>query len=301
MSSSTANSSQPLIEISRRPGRIQLTYWQGVRRRLSRDPISMGCAGILVLMVAAAIFAPWIAPMDPYKTSILQRLQPIGTDGHLLGTDELGRDMLSRLIYGGRVSLLMGILPIAIATLIGSAIGIVAGFFGGKTNMVVMRITDVFFAFPSVLLAVGLAGALGPGLVNGLVCLAVVFTRAIIRVAESATTQIRNQDFVEAARATGASASRIIAGHVLTNVSSLILTYASSLIGVSIVLASGLSFLGLGIAPPIADWGLMLNTLRQSIFIAPVNAVLPGVMILIASVCFNLLSDGLRTAMEVKP
>ncbi len=301
MSNFIAKSSQPPIEIIRRPGRIQHTYWQGVRRRISRDPISMVCAGILVLMIAAAIFAPWVAPMDPYKTSVLQRLQPIGTDGHLLGTDELGRDMLSRLIYGGRVSLLMGLLPIAIATLIGSAFGIVAGFFGGKTNMVIMRITDVFFAFPSVLLAVGLAGALGAGLVNSLVSLAVVFTRAITRVAESATTQIRNHDFVEAARATGASAPRIIVGHVLTNVSSLILTYASSLISVSIVLASGLSFLGLGIAPPTADWGLMLNTLRQSIFIAPVNAVMPGVMILIASVCFNLLSDGLRTAMEVKP
>lgn len=301
MRSSIAKSSQPPIEIIRRPGRIQLTYWQGVRRRLSRDPISMVCAGILVLMIAAAIFAPWVAPMDPYKTSMLQRLQPIGTDGHLLGTDELGRDMLSRLIYGGRVSLLMGLLPIAIATLIGSTFGIVAGFFGGKTNMVIMRITDVFFAFPSVLLAVGLAGALGAGLVNCLVSLAVVFTRAITRVAESATTQIRNHDFVEAARATGASAPRIIVGHVLTNVSSLILTYASSLISVSIVLASGLSFLGLGIAPPTADWGLMLNTLRQSIFIAPVNAVMPGIMILIASICFNLLSDGLRTAMEVKP
>lgn len=301
MSSSTANSSQPLIEIIRRPGRIQLTYWQGVRRRLTRDPISMVCAGILVLMVAAAIFAPWVAPMDPYKTSMLQRLQPIGTAGHLLGTDELGRDMLSRLIYGGRVSLLMGLLPIAIATLIGSSIGIVAGFLGGKTNMVIMRITDVFFAFPSVLLAVGLAGALGAGPVNVLISLSLVFTSPITRVAESATTQIRNLDFVEAARATGASAPRIIVGHVLTNVSSLILTYASSLIGVSIVLASGLSFLGLGIAPPTADWGLMLNTLRQSIFVAPVNAVLPGVMILIASVCFNLLSDGLRTAMDVKP
>ena len=301
MSSSIAKSSEPPIEIIRRPGRIQLTYWQGVRRRLLRDPISMVCAGILVLMIAAAIFAPWVAPMDPYKTSMLQRLQPIGTDGHLLGTDELGRDMLSRLIYGGRVSLLMGLLPIAIATLIGSALGIVAGFFGGKTNMVIMRITDVFFAFPSVLLAVGLAGALGAGPVNCLVSLAVVFTRAITRVAESATTQIRNYDFVEAARGTGASAPRIIVGHVLTNVSSLILTYASSLISVSIVLASGLSFLGLGIAPPTADWGLMLNTLRQSIFIAPVNAVMPGIMILIASICFNLLSDGLRTAMEVKP
>jgi len=163
-----------------------------------------------------------------------------------------------------------------------------------------MRVADVFFAFPSVLLAVGLAGALGAGVVNVLISLSLVFIPPITRVAEAATTQIRAQDFVEAARATGASASRIITGHVLTNVTSPILTYASSLIGLSIVLASGLSFLGLGISPPLADWGLMLNTLRQSIFLAPMNAVLPGVMILIASVCFNLLSDGLRTAMDVK-
>lgn len=300
MNSSIANSTPRELEIARPRARMQLTYWQGVRRRLGRDPIAMACAAILLLMITAAVLAPWVAPMDPYKTSMLQRLQPIGTAGYLLGTDELGRDMLSRLIYGGRVSLVMGLLPIVLATLIGSFVGIIAGFLGGKTNMVIMRIIDVFFAFPSVLLAVGLAGALGAGPVNVVMCLALVFTPPITRVAESATTQVRNQDFVEAARATGASVPSIIIGHVLTNVSSLILTYASSLIGVSIVLSSGLSFLGLGIAPPTADWGLMLNTLRQSIFIAPVNAITPGIMILIASVCFNLLSDGLRTAMDVK-
>lgn len=301
MSSPAASSERPPPEAIDRRERIQLTYWQGVGRRLTRDPISMVCAGILMLMVGAAIFAPWIAPMDPYKISILNRLQPIGTAGHFLGTDELGRDMLSRLIYGGRVSLTMGLLPIMVATLIGSTLGIIAGYFGGKINMVIMRITDVFFAFPSVLLAVGIAGALGAGPANVLLSLSLVFIPPITRVAESATTQIRNQDFVEAARATGASAPRIIVGHVLTNVTSLILTYASSLIGVSIVLAAGLSFLGLGLAPPTADWGLMLNTLRQSIYLAPVVAVTPGVLILIASICFNLLSDGLRTSMEVKP
>ena len=289
------------LEIVRRRRPVQRTYWQAARRRLLRDPVSMTCLGILALMIGAAIFAPWVAPMSPYDTSIVNRLKPIGTPGFILGTDELGRDMLSRLIYGGRVSLLMGLVPIAIATLAGGILGIVAGYFGGKTNMVIMRITDVFFAFPSVLLAVGLAGALGAGLVNVLISLSIVFTPPVTRVAEAATTQIRNQDFIEAARATGASAPYIIVGHVLTNVSSLILTYASSLIGLSIVLASGLSFLGLGITPPTADWGLMLNTLRQSVFIAPVNAVLPGVTILIASVCFNLVSDGLRTAMDVKP
>jgi peptide/nickel transport system permease protein len=209
--------------------------------------------------------------------------------------------MLSRLIYGGQVSLLMGILPVVVATLAGGLLGIIAGFAGGRVNMVVMRVVEVFFAFPSVLLAVAMTGALGAGLTNCLVALSIVFTPAIARIAESTTTQIRNQGYIEAARATGASAIRIILGHVLSNVTGPILTYASAQVSVSVVIASGLSFLGLGVAPPTADWGLMLSTLRQSLFVAPVNALLPGVMILITSVSFNLLSDSLRTALDVKP
>lgn len=281
--------------------KVRRGYWKAVRRRLGHDPIAMACACILVLIVLAAIFAPLVAPTDPYRTSIARRLLPIGSPGYLLGTDELGRDMLSRLIHGGRVSLLMGLLPVTVATLIGGALGIIAGFAGGRINMIMMRIVEVFFAFPSVLLAVAMAGALGAGLVNCLVALSIVFTPSITRVAESATTQIRNQGYIEAARATGAPARRIIVGHVLSNVIGPILTYASSQVSVAVVIASGLSFLGLGVAPPTADWGLMLNTLRQSLFIAPGNALLPGVMILITSVCFNLLSDGLRTALDVKP
>lgn len=297
-------STAPVLVVSeqvRRAAKNRRGYWKAVRRRLGRDPIAMACAGILILIVLAAIFAPFVAPADPYKTSIARRLLPIGSPGYFLGTDELGRDMLSRLIYGGRVSLLMGLLPVTIATLIGGILGIVAGFAGGRINMITMRIVEVFFAFPSVLLAVAMAGALGAGLVNCLVALSIVFTPSITRVAESATTQIRNQGYIEAARATGAPAMRIIVGHVLSNVMGPILTYASSQVSVAVVIASGLSFLGLGVAPPTADWGLMLNTLRQSLFIAPVNALLPGVMILITSVCFNLLSDGLRTALDVKP
>jgi peptide/nickel transport system permease protein len=184
---------------------------------------------------------------------------------------------------------------------VGGTIGITAGFSGRRVNMIVMRFIDVFFAFPSVLLAVALAGAMGTGAVNCLIALSVVFTPAITRVAESATTQVRHQGYIEAAIATGASTPRIIVGHVLSNVAGPILTYASSLVSVAIVIASGLSFLGLGVSPPTADWGLMLNTLRQSLYVAPMNAVLPGLMILITSVCFNLLSDGLRSALDVKP
>jgi peptide/nickel transport system permease protein len=276
-------------------------YWRAVRRKFSHDPIAIACASILILIALAAIFAPYVAPADPYKTSVIRRLLPIGSSGYILGTDELGRDMLSRLIYGGQVSLLMGILPVMVATLAGGLLGIIAGFAGGRVNMVVMRVVEVFFAFPSVLLAVAMTGALGAGLTNCLVALSIVFTPAIARIAESTTTQIRNQGYIEAARATGASAIRIILGHVLSNVTGPILTYASAQVSVSVVIASGLSFLGLGVAPPTADWGLMLSTLRQSLFVAPVNALLPGVMILITSVSFNLLSDSLRTALDVKP
>jgi peptide/nickel transport system permease protein len=275
-------------------------YWSKVAQRVRRDPVALVCLVILLAIILAAIFAPWIAPDDPYKTSMLRRLKPPLTPGHLLGTDELGRDMATRLIYGGRVSLMMGLAPVALATLVGGLLGVCAGYFGRHINALIMRVVDVFYAFPSVLLAVAMAGALGAGIVNSLISLTLVFIPPIARVAESVTTQVRNQDFVEAARATGASATRIIAQHVLANVTGPILTYASSLVSVAIIIASGLSFLGLGASPPIADWGLMLNTLRQAIYVAPVNAVLPGVMIFAASVSFNLLSDSFRSAMDVR-
>ena len=260
----------------------------------------MVCLALLLAIALSAIFAPLVAPADPYKTSMLRRLLFPGQRGFLLGTDELGRDMLTRLIYGGRVSLGMGIVPIVIATGIGGGLGIIAGYFGRHVNMLIMRVIDVFYAFPSVLLAVAMAGVLGSGLLNSLISLTLVFIPPIARVAESAATGVRSQDFVEAARATGAGSFRIILEHVLANVTGPILTYASSLVSVSIIIASGLSFLGLGAAPPLADWGLMLNTLRQAIYVAPLNAVLPGIMIFVTSVSFNLLSDSLRSAMDVR-
>lgn len=275
-------------------------YWSTVFARLIRDPITVVCASIVLIILFAAIFAPLVAPADPYKTSMLKRLAPIGTPGFILGTDELGRDMLTRLIYGGRVSLFTAIAPVFLALIIGGSMGITAGFVGGRTNMIIMRITDVFYAFPSVLLAIAISGALGGGIVNAVISLTLVFIPPITRVAETVTTQVRNLDFVAAARATPASTFRILRVHVLGNVLGPVLIYASGLVSVSIIIASGLSFLGLGVNPPEADWGLMLNTLRQSIYVAPVNAALPGVMIFITGICFNLMSDGLRMAMDVK-
>ena len=275
-------------------------YWQSVFYRLRHDPVTLAFGAVIVLIVLAAVFAPLVAPFDPYKESIVGRLKPFGWRGHLLGTDELGRDMLTRLLYGGRVSLLMGVVPVAIASLIGGGLGVIAGFVGGRVNTAIMRTMDVFYAFPSVLLAVAIAGAMGGGMVNGMLALTLVFIPPICRVAETATTQVRALDFIEAARASGAATVTIIRHHVLGNVLGPVFIYTSSLVSVSILLASGLSFLGLGVRPPLADWGLMLSTLRQSIYVVPVVCALPGVAIFVTSICFNLVSDGLRAAMDVR-
>jgi peptide/nickel transport system permease protein len=285
----------PTARLVKSPG-----FWSGVVRKLCRDPVALCALSVLVLLVLIAIFAPYLAPYDPSKGSVIRRLKPIGTPGFLLGTDELGRDMLSRLIYGARLSLIMGVVPVPIAFVIGSAIGIIAGYAGGIVNTLIMRTIDVFYAFPSVLLAVALSGALGSGLTNALVSLTVVFIPQIARVAESVTTQVRKLDYVDAARASGANGATIIRVHILGNVLGPIFVFATSLISVSMILASGLSFLGLGVRPPDAEWGLMLNTLRTAIYNNPAVAALPGVMIFITSICFNLFSDGLRAAMDVK-
>jgi len=275
-------------------------YWQSVAYRLRHDPVTLAFGAVVLLIVLAAIFAPWVAPFDPYKESIVGRLKPFGWRDHLLGTDELGRDMLSRILYGGRVSLLMGVMPVLIASMIGGTLGVVSGFAGGRVNTAIMRTMDVFYAFPSVLLAVAVAGAMGGGIGNGMLALTLVFIPPMCRVAETATTQVRALDYIEAARATGAGTIKIIRYHVLGNVLGPVFIYASSLVSVSILLASGLSFLGLGVRPPVPDWGLMLSTLRQSIYVVPFVCALPGVAIFVTSICFNLVSDGLRTAMDVR-
>ena len=260
----------------------------------------MLCGTILLAIALAIVFAGAIAPHDPYHGSILRRLKPIGTPHFPLGTDELGRDMLTRLLYGGRLSWFLGITPVAVATVIGASLGIAAGFAGGMLNTAIMRMTDVFYAFPSVLLAVAISGALGAGIFNAILSLTIVFIPPIIRVAESVTTGVRNLDYVESARASGAGTGRIVYVQVLPNVLGPIFVYSTSLVGVSMIVAAGLSFLGLGTTPPLAEWGLMLNTLRPAIYLQPMVTVLPGFCIFLTSFCFNMVSDGLRAAMDVR-
>lgn len=275
-------------------------YWQGVAQRLRRDPVAMICGGLLLALLAAVVFAPYLPLADPFSGSMISRLKPVGTPGHPLGTDELGRDMFSRLIYGGRLTLMLGLLPVVFAFAIGTTLGVLAGYVGGALNTIIMRTIDVFFAFPSILLAIAISGALGAGIVNSLVSLTIVFIPPITRVAESVTASVRSLEYVDAARISGAGALTVVRVHVLGNVMSPIFVYATSLTSVSMILAAGLSFLGLGVKPPEPEWGLMLNTLRTAIYIDPIIAALPGAMIFLTSLCLNLLSDGLRSAMNIK-
>ncbi|WP_428826602.1 ABC transporter permease [Azonexus sp. IMCC34842] len=276
------------------------SYWLVVWRQLRHDPMALAAGLVLLVIIGAAVFAPWLAPADPFKASMIKRLLPIGSPGFLLGTDELGRDMLTRLMYGGRLSLLMGVVPVLAAFGIGTAIGLFAGYVGGKVNMVIMRVLDVFYAFPSVLLAVAISGALGPGMSNSLLALTLVFVPQVVRVAESVTTQVRQLDYIEAARMSGAGAFSIIRVHVLGNVLGPVFVYATGLLSVSMILASGLSFLGLGVKPPEPEWGLMLNTLRSAIYVNPWIAALPGALIFVTSIAFNLLADSVRSAMDIR-
>ncbi|AOY90507.1 ABC transporter permease [Cupriavidus sp. USMAA2-4] len=291
----TLNKAAPPAAIEHSPG-----YWAGVSRRLLRNKLAMAAALVLLALVLLALFAPALMPADPYASSILKRLKPIGTEHFPLGTDELGRDMLSRLMLGARLSLFMGITPVLLAFVIGSTLGILAGYAGGWANTAIMRVVDILYAFPSVLLAIALSGTLGAGIGNALLSLTIVFVPQIVRVAESVTTQVRNREFVDAARASGAPALTIVRAHVLNNVLGPIFVYATGLISVSMILASGLSFLGLGVKPPEPEWGLMLNTLRTAIYTQPWVAALPGAMIFLTSISFNLLADGIRSAMEIK-
>jgi peptide/nickel transport system permease protein len=277
-----------------------MSYWRMVAWRLSQDRATLVAGSLLLLVVLSAVLAPWISPYDPNSGEIRVRLAPVGSPSHVLGTDEQGRDMLSRLLWGGRMTLLAGLTPVVIAFVLGTVLGVIAGYAGGTTNTLVMRTMDIFYAFPAVLLAIAISGALGPGMPNTLISLSIVFIPRVVRVAESATVQVKGLEYLAAARASGAGLWQILRHHLLANVLGPVLVFATTQVSLSIILAAGLSFLGLGVTPPAAEWGLMLNTLRQSIYVNAVVPALPGLAIFVTSMAFNLVSDGLRDAMEIR-
>jgi peptide/nickel transport system permease protein len=268
------------------------------RRRL---PIPARVAGIVVVaLVVVAILAPLLAPDDPVRGNLTDRLLPIGSPGHLLGTDGQGRDMLSRLIYGSRPSLMAGLVPVLVAGLIGGGLGLVAGLAPGWLHAAIMRSLDVLYAFPAVLLAIAIAAALGSGISNSIIALSVILIPPIARVTESEVVRIRSADFMEAARSSGAGWTAIALRQVVPNIAPAVVVYSTALIGLSLVYAAGLSYLGLGVSPPLAEWGVMVSDLQKYLFTAPALLLVPAVAILVASVAFNVLGDGLRDYFNVR-
>jgi peptide/nickel transport system permease protein len=275
-------------------------FWREVRRRFFSNRSGVMALGVLVVLVIASVFAPLLSSHDPLVGVAADRLLPPFSPGHLLGTDEQGRDLYTRLLYGGRLSLIAGFVPTLIATIIGTAIGTWAGFKRGVSGTVLMRTMDMLYAFPAILLAIAIGASLGPGLTNSILAVSIVFIPPIARIAEGATRQVVVQEYMEAARLSGAGSLRLLRTQVLPNVLNQILVYSSGLVGVAMLIAAGLSFLGLGAQPPTPEWGYMLNSLRDTLYTAPVNTVLPGLMIFLTSVAFNTASDALRESMDMR-
>jgi len=268
------------------------------RRSMLRDRAALLGATILVLIAAVVLLAPIVSPFDPLETNPANRLSPPLRGPHVLGTDELGRDIFSRLAYGGRISLLVAIVPVVLSVAIGGTLGLIAGYFGGWADTVVMRVLDVLLAFPSILLAVGIAAALGPGIANLMVALVVVGIPSIARIVRAAVLQIRELEYVLAARTLGSSHPRILARQIVPNVLAPVIVFSTLETGRKIILAAGLSFLGLGVLPPTPDWGAMLASGRQVMVSAPHVATIPGLLIFVVTLAFNVLGDGLRDALD---
>jgi peptide/nickel transport system permease protein len=254
----------------------------------------------MVLLVSlAAIFAPLIAPRDPIHQDLLARFAGIGQKGYLLGADSVGRDMLSRLIWGGRISLVIGLVAGVISLGIGVPVGMLAGYRGGWFDSVVMRVVDMMLAFPYILLAIVIVGALGPGLRNALAAVAVTNIPFSIRIMRGVVLTVKHQQFIDAAVALGASESRILRTAIFPAILPYVIVSFTVSVGWLILEGASLSFLGLGAQPPSPEWGAMLAESRQYLAIAPHTVILPGVMLLIVAVGLNLFGDGLRDALDV--
>lgn len=266
-------------------------------RRYARNRLSLVGMWIVLLIVVTAAAAPWLAPYDPTKPDFVNTLQR-PTSAHLLGTDDLGRDVLSRVIYGTRISLLAGVISVGIAVLVGLPLGLVSGFYRGRLDDVLMRITDAMLSFPFLVLALALVAVLGAGLDRAMIAIGIVFMPAFIRLARGQVLSEREQNYVEAARALGAGDGRLLRKHILPNILSPVLVQSSLSTATAITAEATLSFLGLGTQPPTPSWGSMLNFAQPYLGTAPWMAIYPGIAIFATVLALNVLGDGLREALD---
>ncbi|MDB5661313.1 MAG: D,D-dipeptide transporter permease [Cypionkella sp.] len=283
---------------SRMQSRLGQSYLSWLRLR--RNPLAMIGLMITAVLIFVAIFAPLLAPHDPITQELGRRLLPPGTAGNILGTDDFGRDILSRILYGSRITLYIVLLVILTAPVVGLIIGTVAGYFGGWVDTILMRITDIFLAFPKLILALALVAVLGPGMENAVLAIALTSWPPYARVSRAETLTVRNSDYIAAVKLQGAGPIRIIWGHVIPMcLPSVIIRVTLDMAGV-ILTAAGLGFLGLGVQPPLPEWGLMISAGRKFLFEQWWVATMPGLAIFIVSLGFNLLGDGLRDVLDPK-
>lgn len=267
-------------------------------RRLFGDPIVFMAALLLLAIVLGALLAPYLNLPDPLEGNLLKRLQPPGTPGHPLGTDEFGRDMLSRLLWGGRMSLMVGFGAVALSMTVGVTLGLLSGYIGGTFDLALMRLVDIIMAFPYILLALAIVAILGPGLGNAMLAIAIAGIPYYLRIARGSALTLKNQEFVQAAQALGAPGVWILFRHVLPNSLSPLIVAATLDVGWMIMAAAGMSFLGLGAQPPTAEWGVMLSNGRQYLRNAAWVSVLPGLMIFFVVLALNIVGDRLRDLLD---
>jgi peptide/nickel transport system permease protein len=279
-----------MVETLAAPARLRRPAWR-------RSPLTVAGLVLIAILALIAVFAPLIAPADPLKQVLSTRLNP-PSSAHWLGTDQLGRDILSRMIYGARISLLIGGVVVGLAASVGTFVGLVAGYVGGWLDESLMRLTDVFFAFPALILAMAISGALGPSLTNAMIAIAVVSWPVYARLVRAQVLSLREREFVESARGLGASAERIVWQHILPNTLAPLLVQASFDMGGAILSAAGLSFIGFGTQPPTAEWGVMISEGRNYIATHSWLSLFPGLAILLTVAAFNLIGDGLRDALD---
>lgn len=289
-----------MIETSVSPhGVIEKRGRSPLVRMLVRHSVAVLSGVALIVLVALVLLAPMLPISNPDAIDTLHRLKPpFAMPGHLLGTDGFGRDILSRLIWGGRISLTMGLMSALLSLVIGAVLGIIAGYGSSRVDFLIMRSMDVLMAFPFILLAIALVAVLGPGLFNAMLAIAVVGVPQYARLTRSSVLSVREREYIEAAEALGARDATIMGRHILPNITAPIIVMLSLDVGSKIIATASLSFLGLGTQPPTADWGSMLSEGRNFLAIAPHVATLPGLMIFVVALAFNLFGDGLRDALD---
>jgi len=276
------------------------TPWSEFWRKFKKQHVAVAALVFVVLLVLVAVLAPWIAPYDAENFFDYDRINQGPSAVHLLGVDPLGRDILSRILLGARISLAAGFLSVVLGAIIGTVLGLLAGYYGGWWDRIVMRISDVLFAFPGILLALGVVAILGSNMTNVVVAVSVFSVPAFARLVRGNTLALKNLTYIEATRSIGASDRTIILRHILPGTISAIVVYFTMRVGTSIITAASLSFLGMGAQPPMPEWGAMLNEARADMVNAPHVALFPSIAIFLTVLAFNLLGDGLRDALDPK-